>query len=104
CAADAAPHDLRSFPTRRSSDLETTLETATEVAVLMRQGGQPMWANTLAYNEYLPAQSTSLLTSTELGQYDYDSLAQSTAVLPTIDRKSTRLNSSHVKISYAVFC
>src|SRR5690606_40048736 len=25
-------------------------------------------------------------------------------VLQTIDRKSTRLNSSHVKISYAVFC
>src|SRR5690606_40344588 len=24
--------------------------------------------------------------------------------LETIDRKSTRLNSSHVKISYAVFC
>src|SRR5690554_6971955 len=27
-----------------------------------------------------------------------------TAVLPTPDRKSTRLNSSHVRISYAVFC
>src|SRR3989475_5900243 len=26
------------------------------------------------------------------------------AVLPTIDRKSTRLNSSHSQISYAVFC
>src|SRR6266511_4598863 len=26
------------------------------------------------------------------------------AVAPAIDRKSTRLNSSHVKISYAVFC
>src|SRR5690606_41569709 len=25
-------------------------------------------------------------------------------VLPGLDRKSTRLNSSHVKISYAVFC
>src|SRR5690606_41448730 len=25
-------------------------------------------------------------------------------VLPDLDRKSTRLNSSHVKISYAVFC
>src|SRR5690606_1037114 len=25
-------------------------------------------------------------------------------VMVTIDRKSTRLNSSHVKISYAVFC
>src|SRR5690606_7019021 len=27
-----------------------------------------------------------------------------TAVLVLVDRKSTRLNSSHVKISYAVFC
>lgn len=63
---------------------ETTLETATQVAVLMREGGRPMWANTLAYNDDLPAQSTSLLTSTELGQYDYDSLAPSTAVLPTM--------------------
>src|SRR5690606_40550889 len=26
------------------------------------------------------------------------------ALLPDLDRKSTRLNSSHVKISYAVFC
>src|SRR5690606_22859346 len=25
-------------------------------------------------------------------------------IVPTADRKSTRLNSSHVKISYAVFC
>src|SRR5690606_39331873 len=30
--------------------------------------------------------------------------AQSHAILPYEDRKSTRLNSSHVKISYAVFC
>jgi len=63
---------------------ETTIDTATQVAVLMREGGQPMWANTLSYSEYLPAQSTSLLTSTELGQYDYDTLARSTAVLPTM--------------------
>src|SRR5690554_7336217 len=26
------------------------------------------------------------------------------ATIPTEDRKSTRLNSSHVRISYAVFC
>src|SRR5690625_6389909 len=32
-----------------------------------------------------------------------DDSAQPTAQ-PTIDRKSTRLNSSHVAISYAVFC
>src|SRR5438034_2514628 len=30
--------------------------------------------------------------------------AASTAVVDTIDRKSTRLNSSHTVISYAVFC
>src|SRR5690606_40205194 len=30
--------------------------------------------------------------------------AQSIRMRPFIDRKSTRLNSSHVKISYAVFC
>src|SRR5690554_7204576 len=27
-----------------------------------------------------------------------------TGTMPLIDRKSTRLNSSHVRISYAVFC
>src|SRR5690554_4848769 len=63
---------------------ETTIETATQAAVLMREGGQPMWANTLAYDRISPARSTSLLTSAELGQYDYDSLAPSTAVLPTM--------------------
>ncbi len=63
---------------------ETTLETATQVAVLMREGGRPMWANTLAYDQISPALSTSLLTSAELGQYDYDGLAPSTAVLPTM--------------------
>src|SRR5690606_39776415 len=31
-------------------------------------------------------------------------LASYVEVCGTIDRKSTRLNSSHVKISYAVFC
>src|SRR5690606_39844920 len=31
-------------------------------------------------------------------------LAAARHLLPLLDRKSTRLNSSHVKISYAVFC
>src|SRR5690554_7300072 len=30
--------------------------------------------------------------------------AAATGVMPLEDRKSTRLNSSHVRISYAVFC
>src|SRR3989442_6594859 len=32
------------------------------------------------------------------------SIGQRTAADPGTDRKSTRLNSSHVRISYAVFC
>src|SRR5690606_10985720 len=34
----------------------------------------------------------------------FDSLAGRDVVMRSLDRKSTRLNSSHVKISYAVFC
>lgn len=63
---------------------ETILENATQVAVLMREGGHPMWAHTLAYDQISPARSTSVLTSAELGEYDYDSLAETTAVLPTV--------------------
>src|SRR5258708_30987099 len=32
------------------------------------------------------------------------SIAQNTGSIPSLDRKSTRLNSSHQIISYAVFC
>src|SRR2546430_13694550 len=39
------------------------------------------------------------------GYTDYDySLDSNRAALALIDRKSTRLNSSHSQISYAVFC
>src|SRR5690606_42110144 len=36
--------------------------------------------------------------------FDFDEDGNVAARLAGIDRKSTRLNSSHVKISYAVFC
>src|SRR5690606_42150661 len=38
---------------------------------------------------------------TPIGSTDEESAPPA---IPTSDRKSTRLNSSHVKISYAVFC
>src|SRR5690349_14968848 len=44
----------------------------------------------------LPQQT--IMANTKLG------LADRSAVPPDLDRKSTRLNSSHVEISYAVFC
>src|SRR3989442_3132948 len=38
------------------------------------------------------------------GGQDLNARRPARAVGPGIDRKSTRLNSSHVRISYAVFC
>src|SRR5439155_25157631 len=38
------------------------------------------------------------------GWFDRDICHQREIVPPRLDRKSTRLNSSHVAISYAVFC
>src|SRR5688500_19813475 len=41
---------------------------------------------------------------TELGWHTHTHAQKVVAVSGTIDRKSTRLNSSHLVISYAVFC
>src|SRR6266498_388100 len=38
------------------------------------------------------------------GEFQLDLTARSRPVNDNLDRKSTRLNSSHVRISYAVFC
>src|SRR5437773_6896236 len=74
------PPNLHSFPTRRSSDLSISLGTpySGPVAGLVYQ--------------YINVTSDSLNV---------------TALSPNgfiQDRKSTRLNSSHITISYAVFC
>ncbi|MBB5633850.1 endonuclease/exonuclease/phosphatase (EEP) superfamily protein YafD [Cryobacterium mesophilum] len=63
---------------------ETTRETATEVAELMRAGGRPMWAHTFHYDLISKARSTSLLTSVTLGEYHVDTDHRTTNVLPTV--------------------
>src|SRR5690606_39712394 len=98
------PRALHSFPTRRSSDLV----------------GEVRWAPTGA-----AAPVDLLVRLAELdevvvvrrhdappvGRPDQDEHGARAALVPGVqvgehplDRKSTRLNSSHVKISYAVFC
>src|SRR5690606_41786341 len=89
CVAPPGPHRaLPSFPTRRSSDLgeePTTAEPIVEQPVCTRS---------------IPATSTPVRLSLRIAA------GASTMPEPSSgrDRKSTRLNSSHVKISYAVFC
>src|SRR5690606_41248131 len=78
---DRGHRDLHSFPTRRSSDL---------------QGVR---------NPVAPAIETAQLTAIDqLQAIAAHQGGQHFRILGQADRKSTRLNSSHVKISYAVFC
>src|SRR5438477_4380993 len=77
---------LHSFPTRRSSDLVATLN-----------GGG---AQRTEYWEALDALRAEVESLSERGIV----LRDPEAGLRIADRKSTRLNSSHMSISYAVFC
>src|SRR5690606_39960515 len=56
-------------------------------------------------SEYLKLDNVSLIKR-KLGYFDIASYRdlKEFLVSENVDRKSTRLNSSHVKISYAVFC
>src|SRR5204862_8339718 len=83
------PRDLHSFPTRRSSDLPAA---------------QGVVRTQLALAQHLGVDRTVMT-------YLIDDLEAAKLIErrpdPTdrrADRKSTRLNSSHVEISYAVFC
>src|SRR5690606_41414397 len=73
------PRALPAFPTRRSSDLSL-------FDALYPSGMQWYW-KALYLDELTEG---AIETAISFGK--------------NIDRKSTRLNSSHVKISYAVFC
>src|SRR5690606_40065634 len=75
----AAPRDLPSFPTRRSS-------------YLLDAGAQ--------VDQALPKGETPLMLAARTSGIDAVRLLLERGA----DRKSTRLNSSHVKSSYAVFC
>src|SRR5690242_21102004 len=75
--------DLHSFPTRRSSDLQQNHEHAGgRHAAAQRHAG-------FQGRDALPRRAAAAWTD---------------GTCRIIDRKSTRLNSSHMSISYAVFC
>src|SRR5699024_12352228 len=87
---------LHPFPTRRSSDLLAAV--ADENGVRLRPAGQEIvgaaGAAVLGQGFHFPAAGVA------------DGLGAGIVRphQPEQDRKSTRLNSSHVSISYAVFC
>src|SRR5690606_41833230 len=86
--------DLHPFPTRRSSDLRVWRARA---PVLLRRGGASLL---LLLSLLIGYPAWGQQSRTALHDYSRDLWTSRNG----LDRKSTRLNSSHVKISYAVFC
>src|SRR5690606_39926387 len=91
------PHHLPSLPTRRSSDLLNDE---------FRAGLSPELADFVAGP--VPARVTMTGrgggSRTLQAEFDLTDASMSVPEAAWSDRKSTRLNSSHVKISYAVIC
>src|SRR5690625_6912967 len=82
--------DLHSFPTRRSSDLIREENWIQRSVALSRESNEKIVNLSIQH----------LKDKKELTNNPHKIIA----VACSIDRKSTRLNSSHVAISYAVFC
>src|SRR5690606_40516682 len=88
----ASLRDLHSFPTRRSSDLSRV---PSGPSLLDPRGTKAYNYVSFQWRHHRPR---------DLRLLRADAGKPSRAGTAVQDRKSTRLNSSHVKISYAVFC
>src|SRR5690606_41287251 len=93
------PRALHSFPTRRSSDLADPVAGDGEVL------GEAVQAHDRAVPPRVGEERVRRLLG--VAERPVGLVEHQRDVVPRRhlgDRKSTRLNSSHVKISYAVFC
>jgi endonuclease/exonuclease/phosphatase (EEP) superfamily protein YafD len=63
---------------------ETTRPTADEAARLLSDAGTPMWPLTVEFDRVSKARSTSLLISTDLGEYRVDDSLGNTGQLPSV--------------------
>src|SRR5207245_3652331 len=93
-----------SFPTRRSSDLTASPElTLRAFALSTRAALTPQaFHHFLRFTEAASIQSPSYVDCRN-GLAPFGQFTQTFLLFFTADRKSTRLNSSHGSISYAVF-
>src|SRR5690606_13638558 len=103
-----------------SKEVLTTIEkdgNALEVIVQQEQAAQPKsiddilatqiptaLGTTMPLSELVTVEKGTTLNTLARSKGEYYATVSGTILGSDIDRKSTRLNSSHVKISYAVFC
>src|SRR5690606_41244557 len=90
-------------PTRRSSDLGKSSSFDVAQDSVVRVYIHKLRRRLDEFYDGLPAAPASRLVIPK-GEYRLTIERAEVPVAATPDRKSTRLNSSHVKISYAVFC
>src|SRR5690606_41926865 len=89
--------DPHSFPTRRSSDLRKRAAAALDFARATRADVHAVGRLAVFEFECAREGAGQHVEEDEVRPLGHEADGE-------IDRKSTRLNSSHVKISYAVFC
>src|SRR5207302_8863738 len=90
---------LHYFPTRRSSDLEFD-----ELKKKIEAAGMSKDVRDKAMQELKKLEAMPPMSAESTVSRNYLDWLLETVDSADIDRKSTRLNSSHVKTSYAVFC
>src|SRR5204863_7627783 len=87
-----------------SLEAQAKLLRVLETGVIERLGGErPVTVDV----RVIAATNKDLAKAAQQGQFREDLLFRLNVLpvhIPPLDRKSTRLNSSHVEISYAVFC
>src|SRR5439155_18377294 len=94
---------LLSFPTRRSSDLASA--SAGELREFLAPNFAKFWLpDRIEFISEIPKTSVGKFRKTALREQFAGAGTASLRRRTARDRKSTRLNSSHVAISYAVFC
>src|SRR5206468_10684880 len=98
-----AHRDLHSFPTRRSSDLHqgTFLVEGKSTYVFALSDGRQVKGEDLQQQRDWPWRDSPQVPGMRYARLRATSPTYGAV---TLDRKSTRLNSSHDQISYAVFC
>src|SRR5207253_8175878 len=100
--SDACHRYLSSFPTRRSSDLVPMVLLLATAASTIASAAPCGFAITGLRSSRLDA--ICRRGGSDRAPRPPASLHARSSETPIPDRKSTRLNSSHVAISYAVFC
>src|SRR5690606_40803070 len=88
-----------------------TASSSTRVCLLSLHDALPIFIYLFPYlpkiGRVIPSPLVCILVLTAIAMYfgiDIRTVGDMGELPDTLDRKSTRLNSSHVKISYAVFC